>query len=111
MRLMMRFWQWIVPGGVGAVIGSVATGTFLWFYPSRKEWRAERQAKTEKSNDAKIIQVLGAGGNFAAGQLVETCRLKQNEVDESLDRLEAKGRIKRIGPTSTTVTSWFLLPR
>jgi len=107
---MTNPWQWIVPGGIGFVIGSAITEVFRWFFPSHKEWKAERQAKSEKSNEAKIIRVLSDGRSWSAEKLAETCHIKLDEVYESIDRLEAKGRIKRIPATLSTVTSWFLLP-
>lgn len=108
---MTNPWQWIVPGSIGAVIGSIITELFRWFYPNRKEWRAERQAKAEKSNDTKIISAMSNGWSWTAEQLAATCHIKLDVVDESIDRLEAKGRIKKIPATLSPVTSWFLVPR
>ena len=41
------------------LFGNVTGGVFIWFYPNRKEWKAERQEKAEKKLDADVLRVLG----------------------------------------------------
>ena len=104
---MTNLWRWIVSGGLLAALITA----LLRYLPSREELRERRQAKAEKSNDAKIIQALSDGRSRTANQLAETCKIERDEVDVSLGRLEAKARVKKIDATFTTAISWFLLPR
>lgn len=95
-------------------LGSFTGAVFMWFYPSRKEWVAERRAKAEKKTDAQVLQVLGEIGNamMNSRQIAESLKLDQEEVADSLERLEAKGRVKRnSGTYNNPVPSWFILDR
>jgi len=108
---MTKLWQWIVPGGIGAVVGSAATEMFRWFYPSHKDWRAVRQAKAEKAIDKLVMQALEdrslwkgprpmtGGGDYAvrAEELAEVLTITEEDSADCLERLENRGRVRNAG--------------
>lgn len=115
-------WHWIVPGSIGAVIGSGATEAFRWMYPSRKEWTAARQAKTTKEIDRRVIEALEnrtlwkgprpitGSGDVAvrADELAGVLSLSEEDVADSLDRLESQDRVENAGGEMSDPRSrWF----
>jgi hypothetical protein len=108
---MTNPWQWLVPGGIGAVIGSALTEVFRWFYPNHKDWKAERQAKTEKEIDRRVMRALEdrslwkgsrpqtGGGDYAVRveELASALSLSDEDVSDSLERLGNRERARYAG--------------
>src|ERR1017187_5634303 len=104
---MTGLWHSLGFGGIGLMIGASIGPVFRWFYPDRKAWTAERQAKLEKEIDRRVMQALenrelwkgprpttGSGDKAVrADELAEALSLKDEEVSDSLERLESRGRI------------------
>ena len=93
---------WVVPFLTG-IFGAFIGATFKWFYPTRKEWKEERKAKEEAKVDEKVLGALFVGG-FATGifdawQIAGATSLNHESVADSLERLEARGRVTRIEGT------------
>lgn len=68
--------------------------TFRWFYPSRKEWRAGRQEKAERKMDADVLRALAGGVILTSAWIADGIKAEREQVIESLDRLEHKGRVQ-----------------
>jgi hypothetical protein len=50
--------SWLLPGGIGAVVGGTAVRIFQWLYPSRKEWKEEIRAKSQKEFDQRLMEAI-----------------------------------------------------
>lgn len=73
--------------------------------------RPERRAKAEKNIDAQVLQALG-NSVMNSRQIAESLGLDQDDVADSLERLEARGKAKRSSGTfSDPAPSWLLLHR
>lgn len=108
--LASQWTTWIVSGVFG-FIGGVFGGVFKWFYPSRKEWDLKRQEKHDKYLDARVFDCLvdpkiqrNSGGMTESGapltrvgDIVDFLDVDRDEVQESLWRLEARGRVNNDG--------------
>jgi hypothetical protein len=114
--------------GVYAILLGVSNfGT--WILSRRKdwaEWRVSRQAKADKKVDDKVLQALG---NFTlwgyqrsmtgsgipyvrASEIAEHLSLDSDTVSDSLERLEARGRVERSSGTYDNPTpTWRIVPR
>jgi len=68
--------------------------TFTWFYPSRKDWKAEQQEKAERKIDADVLRVLSGGVILTSARIAELIGADRERVMDSLDRLEPKGRVQ-----------------
>jgi hypothetical protein len=126
---MTSLWHWIAvnwgPLGIGTCFGG-AFSVFLWFFPNRKEWKAQQQEKAEKRLDSRVHEALGnreiwkgpramTGAGFYAVRSDEIAQyLKEDAetVSESLERLKAKGRAnKETGTLDDARPIWIYLPR
>jgi hypothetical protein len=109
--------HWAIPLA-SWVFGTFVGATFRWFYPSRKEWKAERAAKRDKKLDAKVLSSLtdlkmprSSGGMTGAGMPINriseiAAYLDENrdDIEESLSRLEMRRSAK------SDSGNWFFVP-
>jgi|ERR1035437_8755338 hypothetical protein len=126
---MTNLWHWIAlnsgPLGIGTCFGGAFT-IFLWFFPNRKEWKVERQAKANLKTDSRVHEALGnrsiwkgsrgmSGAGFYAvrsDEIAEYLKLDPEAVNESLERLRTKGRAnKEKGTLDDARPIWIYLPR
>jgi hypothetical protein len=126
---MTSLWHWIALNwgalGIGTCFGCAFT-VFLWFFPNRKEWIAVRREKAERKLDSRVHEALGdrtiwkgsrgmSGAGFPAvrsDEIAEHLELDAEAVNESLERLRAKGRAnKGTGTLDDTRPIWIYLPR
>jgi hypothetical protein len=111
--------------GVTAIIASLAGGG-AWLLARRKEWKEARRAKAERAIDDRVIRALqnpdlwagprpftGAGDRgVRSTELAEALSLDQEVVIGSLDRLEARGRVRNAGGTlGNPAPYWHILHR
>jgi len=111
---------------VAWIIGNATGGIFVWLYPNRKEWREERKVKAEREIDSRVIEALGdfdlwkgprpmTGAGILAvksDEIAEHLRLSQDDVADSLERLEARGRATHSGGSlNDPAPWWFVVPR
>jgi hypothetical protein len=103
--------SWLLPGGIGAVVGGGAVRVFQWLYPSRKEWKEERRAKHEKEFDQRLMEAIESpelwngprpmtgSGDVAvrADELAKYLGADMEKTRESLERLENCNRLQNIG--------------
>src|SRR2546425_5786522 len=122
LRWCIDHWKsWGIPTMVGSV---VATGT--WLLARRKEWNEARRAKAERAVDAQVIRTLqnrdlwdsrrgmtGAGDPLVrSAELAEALSLDCDTVIDSLERLEARGRVRNAGGTlDNPAPYWHILHR
>jgi hypothetical protein len=129
---MERFWdvlRWCVDhwkswGIPAKVVSTVTVGTFfLALLKKLKDWR---QAKVVKRIDARVILALqdqgiwsqprpftGAGVlGVRSAEIAKALSLDNDVVIESLERLEAQGKIRRgEGTLNNPAPPWFIRPR
>ena len=120
-HLITLHWKdWGIP-----TISAVAGGVFVWFFPNRKEWREERQAKTEKRIDSKVLKALGnrelwkgpramTGAGIPAvrsAEIAEVLNFDEDAVADSLERLAWQGRAdKDSGTLDDPRPIWLFVP-
>jgi hypothetical protein len=123
---MGSLWHWIVRSwaslGIGSLFGAgvvKAFETFKWFYPSRADFRTERQKKKEELLDVRVLAALSdpnmerqsrgmSGAGFPLSRVSDIAtHLQENRDDvfSSLSRLEQRKRV-----TSSRDKYWFPLP-
>jgi hypothetical protein len=126
---MENLWHWIVmhwkDWGIAGVFTFVC-GVFVWFFPNRKEWREERQAKANSGIDSRVLQALGncklwkgPRGKSGAGfptvrttEIAEFLKLDADVVADSLERLALQGRVSKNGGTFDDPSPiWLFVPR
>jgi hypothetical protein len=98
-----------ITGFIGVLIGSA----LRWRWPSWKEYQEERQAKRDKVTDARVMELLDGidSSTMFAKRISDTLKIDEHTVRESLDRLQARGRVGMGDPTSLSPASWFSLNR
>jgi len=111
--------------GITAIVGSAVTAC-TWFLARRKEWKEARRAKAESALDSKVIRALqnrdlwgpprgwtGAGDPLVrSAEMAEALSLDCDAVIDSLERLEARGRVRNAGGTlNNPATCWHILHR
>jgi hypothetical protein len=113
---VLTTWRtWAISGATGIVgtwLGAWLGAIFRWFYPSRKEWREERHLKDEKQIDARVYAYLDSLGAALqdARQIAAALGLEKDIAAESLERLEGRGRIRRLGGTTDNPSpTWISL--
>ncbi len=115
---MSNFWFWIVQHwkALGITMSvPTAIGATKWIYSTYKDHRRKRL-------DAKVLDALGnhtwsrnrpftGGGETCvrAGEIAELFRLPVDNVADSLERLETKGRVQRT--ESDVPPYWFIIRR
>ena len=86
------------------VFGTFIGATFRWFYPSQKEWREGRKNKANARIDAAVWEQIRPIGGVALSQdsemIANTLSLYQDTVADSLERLEAQSKVRRIEGSS-----------
>lgn len=113
-------------GSITAVVGSVAA-MVTWFLARRKEWKEKRRAKTDATVDSQVIHALqdrakwggssrgmtGAGDPLVrSAEIAEAFSLDCDAVSDSLERLEARGRVRNAGGTSDNPAPyWHIVHR
>ena len=120
MRWCIDHWKsW----GITALVGSAAAaGT--WFLARRNEWKEARRAKSDSAVDSEVIRALqnrdlwtgqrvrtGAGDPLLrSAKIAEALSLDCDAVADSLERLEARGRVgKENGTLDNPAPYWFIL--
>jgi hypothetical protein len=122
LRWCIDHWKaWGIPTIVTSVVGA---GT--WLLARRKEWNETRRANAEKELDSKVFKALqnrdlwnsrrgmtGAGDPLVrSAELAQTLRLDCDTVNDSLERLEARGRVRNAGGTlDNSAPYWHILHR
>jgi hypothetical protein len=85
--------HWAIPVA-SWIFGTFMGATFRWFYPSRKEWKEERREKAERKMDADVLRALAGGVILTSAWIADGMKAEREQVIESLDRLEHKGRVQ-----------------
>lgn len=116
-----RWQSWGIPTVVAGIAASVT-----WFLARRTEWKEARRAKADSAVDFQVFRALqnrdlwgasrpmtGAGDRLVRSvELAEALSLDCDVVADSLERLEAKGRVKNEGGTlDNPAPYWFALHR
>jgi hypothetical protein len=120
-----NFWHWLVvnwsPLGIGAVLGGcVGFGfnVFKWFVPSRADlMRGRIEAERKELDDNVFGSLLDSdlrrssrgmtGGGMPltlASEIANHLRIDLEDVEDSLMRLEGRGRVKKQRQW------WFVIP-
>ena len=90
--------HWAIPLA-SWVFGTFVGATFRWFYPSQKEWKESQEGKANVRIDSAVWEQIRPVGNYALSQdsqmIAETLSLDQDAVADSLERLEAQGKVRR----------------
>jgi hypothetical protein len=122
LRWYIDHWKsWSIP----TIVGSAATaGT--WFLARRKEWKEARRAKADSAVDSQVIRTLqnrdlwgpprgmtGAGDCLVrSAEIAEALSLDCDAVTDTLERLEAQGRVRNAGGTlDNPAPYWHILHR
>lgn len=110
--LISRWGTWTISGITG-FIGGLIGSAIRWRWPSWKEFQEERQAKRDKKTDVQVMTLLDGNGSsvMVVVEICEKLGLKEDEVRNSLDRLEARGRVQMADPTFDSPACWFSLHR
>ncbi len=124
---MANIWHWLALNYAWvAVCLTGAFAAFLWLFPNRKEWGADRQERANFKTDFRVYEALGNrslwkgarptnGAGFPqvwCDEIAEYLKLDAEVVHDSLDRLVAQGRaIKQDGTLSDARPRWIYLPR
>jgi len=111
--------------GIPTIFGSIAAaGT--WVLARRREWKEARRAKADSAIDSQVFRALqnrdlwgaqrpttGAGDRLVrSAEIAEALSLDWDVVADSLERLEAKGRVRNAGGTlDNPAPYWFALHR
>ena len=112
--------------GISAIVGSAAAAA-TWILARRKEWKEARQVRADAAIDSKVLETLdnrdlwcsSARGMTGAGDLLvrsaeiaEFLSLDRDTVIHSLERLEARGRVRNAGGTQDNPGPyWHILHR
>ena len=106
------------------VASTAATGA--WVLARRTEWNEARRVKANSAVDSQVFRALqnrdlwgasrpttGAGDRLVrSAEIAEALSLDCDVVAESLERLEAKGRVRNAGGTlDNPAPYWFALHR
>lgn len=69
--------------------------------------------KRAKESDERVIALLDGNGSpvMAIAEICEKSGLHEEDVRDSLDRLEAKGRVRMVSATFDSPSSWFSIHR
>lgn len=109
LRWCIDHWKaWGIPTIVTSVVGAGR-----WLLARRKDWNERRRAGTEREIDFKVLQALqnralwdsrrgmtGAGDPLVrSAELAQSLSLDCDAVCDSLERLEARGRVRNAGGT------------
>jgi hypothetical protein len=121
-RWCIEHWStWGIPAKVATTVGAVTSVLVVW-----KKWKDGWQAKADKKVDARIILELqdhdlwsrprpftGSGDlGVRSAEIAEALSLDTEVVIESLERLEARGRVRNAGGTmDNPAPYWFILHR
>lgn len=122
LRWLIEHWKsWGIPTKVGSTLATVASLLVLW-----KKWKDWRQAKADSRVDARVIRALqdrnlwprprpftGAGDLLVrSAEIAKTLSLDCDVVIESLERLEARARVRNAGGTlDNPAPYWHILHR
>jgi hypothetical protein len=122
LRWCIDHWKsWSIPTKFASTFGAVTSALVVW-----GKWKAGRQAKADKKIDARIIlalqdhdlwsrpRVLTGGGNVGvrSTEIAEALSLDSEVVIDSLERLEARGRVRSAsGTMDNPAPYWFFLHR
>ena len=116
-----RWQSWGIPTIVASITASVT-----WFIARRSEWKEARRVKADNAVDSQVLRALqnrdlwggarpvtGAGDRLVrSAEIAETLSLDCDAVADSLERLEAKGRVRNAGGTlDNPAPFWFALHR
>lgn len=125
-------WGWVAGhwgtatiSGVFGFAGGLLASILRWRWPSWKEWDAERREKRHSEIDERVLeavrypdqgrkrQMTGRGHLvIRTDEVVQSLSLDHTTVADSLERLEAKGRVQRISPSmSDRYPGWFAVSR
>jgi hypothetical protein len=125
MKPIENLWHRLVvnwsPLGIGAILGGCAGfgfNVFKWFVPSRADQtRGKREAERKKFDDLVFGSLLesalprSSGGMTGAGmpltlasEIANYLRVELEDVEDSLMRLEDRGRVKKERQW------WFVIP-
>ena len=111
--------------GIKGIVGS-AVAVCTWFLARRKEWKEARRAKADSLVDSKVIRALQnrdlwppppvwtVAGDLCvrAAEIAEVLSLDCDAVTDSLERLEARGRVRNAGGTlNNPAPCWHILHR
>jgi hypothetical protein len=129
MSWLNNYWKYVSLPAIAAV----AWGAFRWWYPTRKDFDEAKQKKQQQrsADDSAVIdrRVLEALGNSAlwdiarpmtgggiravkARELAERLSLDVEVVQDSLERLEAHGRVSNQGGVLADPSPyWIIRPR
>ena len=113
---------WLIPF-VTWIFGNVTGGVFIWFYPNRKEWAAQRKEKTEPVIDIRVLEAMGDAALWkgprpmtGAGiipvksdEMADHLKLDRDVIADSFERLEAHGKAKRSKGSLNDPTPWWLI--
>lgn len=122
LRWCIDHWKaWGIPAIVTSVVGA---GT--WLLARRKEWNETRRANAERDLDSQVLQALqnrglwdtrrgmtGAGDPLVrSAELAQALSLDCETISDSLERLEARGRVRNAGGTlDNPAPYWHILHR
>ncbi len=132
MERMQDVWHWVADHwrtwGLTAFLLAVSN-LATWILSRRKdwtEWKASRQAKADKKIDAQVLQALGNPNLWAqlrpltgagvplvrSAEIAQHLSLDGDIVGDSLERLEARGRVERTNGTFDNPSPyWHILFR
>ena len=86
------------------VFGTFIGATFRWLYPSRKEWEDGRKNRENAKIDAAVWKEIRPIGSYVLSQdsrmIANSLALGQDEVADSLERLEAQNKARRLEGSS-----------
>jgi hypothetical protein len=116
MQRFGNFFRWFTDHwmrwGIPTIVASAPTaGT--WILARRREWKEARRAKTDRAVDSRVLGALqdrnlwrpprpwtGAGDMLVrSAEIAEALSLDCDIVIDSLERLEARGRVRNAGGT------------
>jgi len=122
LRWCIQHWKtWGIPAIVTSVVGAAT-----WLIARRKEWNEKRHANAERELDSKVLRALqnrdlwdsrrgmtGSGDALVRSEeLAQALSLDCDTVSDSLERLEARGKVRNAGGTlNNPAPYWHFLHR
>jgi hypothetical protein len=120
---MLNPFNWIIDHRQ-SISGASLASIIGWLLGKRNEWKERRRVKAERQLEAIVLDALqkpnlwpmhgfaGAYPCVRSAELAVHLGREQDAVADCLERLQARGRVKKSGGSFNDPSpTWFFLPR